>query len=314
MGLMRSLLLAGSENRWLRRRAPHLPFIKQAVTRFMPGERLEDALAAANDLRPQGIGVVLTELGENVSDAAQADDVTRHYSAALAKVAASGLDCHISVKLTQLELDADAERCYGNLRTLVARAKEHGTMVWIDMEQHKYVDATLKAYRRALGEFPNVGVCLQAYLYRTTNDLESLIPLGGGVRLVKGAYREPADVAYPKKRDVDENFLALAKLMLGREAQASGLRAVFGTHDQRLMTAIQHHMESTGLSRDSAEFHLLFGIQRAEQARLAREGYRVRVLISYGEQWFPWYMRRLAERPANVLFVARSILSRKSVI
>ena len=324
MGLMRSLLLAGSENRWLRRRAPHLPFIKQAVTRFMPGEKLEDALAAAQALRQQGIGVVLTELGENVTDAAQADDVTRHYSAALEKVGASGLDCHISVKLTQLGLDADAGRCYDNLRTLVARAKEHRTMVWIDMEQHKYVDATLKLYRRALGEFPNVGVCLQAYLYRTANDLKSLIPIGGppsqrsgaagGIRLVKGAYREPADVAYPKKRDVDENFLKLAKLMLGDEARAAGLRAVFGTHDQRLITAIQRHMDTTGLSRDSAEFHLLFGIQRAEQARLARERYRVRVLISYGEQWFPWYMRRLAERPANVLFVARSILSRKSVI
>jgi proline dehydrogenase len=310
MGVMRSVLLAGSESPWLRRHAPHLPFIRKAVTRFMPGEKLDDALRAAVALRQQGIGTVLTELGENVTDAAQADDVTRHYSDALAKVSASGLDCHISVKLTQLGLDVDEARCLANLRSLVASANEHKTFVWIDMEQHTYVDATLQAYRRVLAEFPNVGVCLQAYLYRTADDLSSLIPLGGGVRLVKGAYREGANVAYPKKRDVDENFLALARLMMGPDARAAGLRAVFGTHDPRLVNSIQDHMGATHLPRESVEFHLLYGIQRAEQARLARERYRVRVLISYGEHWFQWYMRRLAERPANVLFVAKSILSR----
>jgi proline dehydrogenase len=310
MSLMRSLLLAGSENPWLRRHAPHLPLIKKAVTRFMPGERLEDALRAAADLRQQGIGTVLTELGENVSDAAQADAAAGHYADALVQVGASGLDCHISVKLTQLGLDVDAARCHANLRVLVERAKEHRTFVWIDMEQHAYVDATLETYRRVLTDFPNVGVCLQAYLFRTGNDLTSLIPLGGGVRLVKGAYREPANVAYPNKRDVDDNFLTLAKQMIGHDARSAGLRAVFGTHDSRLITAIQDHMDATGQSRESVEFHLLFGIQRAEQVRLARERYRVRVLISYGEHWFPWYMRRLAERPANVLFLARSLLSR----
>jgi proline dehydrogenase len=310
MGVMRSVLLAGSESPWLRRHAPHLPFIRKAVTRFMPGEKLDDALRAAVALRQQGIGAVLTELGENVTDAAQADDVTRHYSDALARVGASGLDCHISVKLTQLGLDVDEARCLANLRSLVAYAKEHNAFVWIDMEQHAYADTTLQTYRRVLAEFPNVGVCLQAYLYRTGDDLRSLIPLGGGVRLVKGAYREGANVAYPKKRDVDENFLALARLMIGPDARAAGLRAVFGTHDPRLVNSIQDHMGATHLPRESVEFHLLYGIQRAEQARLARERYRVRVLISYGEHWFPWYMRRLAERPANVLFVAKSMLSR----
>ena len=310
MGLMRSVLLAGSESPWLRRHGPHLPFVRKAVTRFMPGETLEDALTAANALRQQGIGTVLTELGENVINAADADEVARHYADALAKARASDLDCHISVKLTQLGLDVDKPRCQANLRSLVQYAKEQRTFVWVDMEQHTYVDATLETYRRVQSEFPNIGVCLQAYLYRTTSDLTSLIPLGGGVRLVKGAYRERANVAYARKRDVDDNFLALAKLMIGPDARAAGLSAVFGTHDPRLIKAIQGHMDATGLPRESVEFHLLFGIQRAEQTRLAREGYRVRVLISYGEQWFPWYMRRLAERPANVLFVAKSMLSR----
>jgi proline dehydrogenase len=310
MGLMRSLLLAGSESASMRRHAPRLPFIRKAVRRFMPGERLEDALRAATELRHFGISAVLTELGENVSEAAQADDVTRHYTDALAKIATSALNCHISVKLTQLGLDVDQTRCLANVRSLVACAKRHSTFVWIDMEQHAYVDATLDIYRRVLSEFSNVGVCLQAYLYRTEKDLTSLIPLGGGIRLVKGAYRETAGVAYPRKSDVDHNFLALAKRMIGADARATGFRVVFGTHDPRLITAIQEYMNATGRSRESVEFHLLYGIQRAEQVRLAREQYRARVLISYGEHWFAWYMRRLAERPANVLFVAKSMLSR----
>jgi proline dehydrogenase len=310
MGLMRSVLLAGSENPWLRRHGPHLPVVKKAVTRFMPGERLEDALTAAVGLGRGGIATVLTELGENVTDAVDAEDVTRHYKNALVKIGASELDCHISVKLTQLGLDVAKARCYANLRSLVESAKEHGTFVWIDMEQTVYVDVTLETYRRVLSEFPNVGVCLQAYLYRTIEDLTSLIPLGGGVRLVKGAYRERANVAYPRKRDVDANFLTLAKVMVEPAAGAVGLRAAFGTHDARLINAIQGHMTAIGRPRNAVEFHLLFGIQRAEQIRLAREQHRVRVLISYGEQWFPWYMRRLAERPANVLFLARSMLSR----
>jgi proline dehydrogenase len=303
--MMRALLLAGSQNAWLRRRAPQLPFVKRAVARFMPGEKLEDALTAAVALRQQGIGAVLTELGENVSDSARADEVARHYVDALEKVGEAQLDCHISVKLTQLGLDVDATRCLANVRSLAACARTQRTFLWIDMEQHTYVDPTLQIYRTLLAEFPNVGVCLQAYLYRTADDLTSLMPLGGGVRLVKGAYREPANVAYPHKRDVDANYLALARRMVGR-ARTAGFRAVFGTHDARLINAIQGFVD-TGALRESTEFHLLFGIQRAEQLRLAGEHYHVRVLISYGEQWFPWYMRRLAERPANVWFVARNM-------
>jgi proline dehydrogenase len=310
MNLLRRALLAASESPWLRRRAPHLPVIRRAVTRFMPGERLEDALAAAAALGEQGMSAVFTQLGENVCDTADAEAVTAHYISVLQNIAVAGLDVQISVKLTQLGLDVDGSRCYANVRALVSCAQQHGNFVWIDMEQHRYVDATLQIYRRVLADFPNAGVCLQAYLYRTVSDLTSLIPLGGGIRLVKGAYRESSDVAYPKKRDVDDNFFALAKLMVTDAARAPGLRAVFGTHDSRLIAAIQQHLAGAGLSRDSVEFHLLFGIQRAEQMRLVRDGYRTRVLISYGEQWFPWYMRRLAERPANVLFVAKSILSR----
>ncbi len=309
MNVMRTVLLAGSESRWLRHQAPRLKFVKKAVTRFMPGERVEDALAAAASLRPQGITAVLTHLGENVADAEEAALVARHYLDVLARIDAGGLDCQISVKLTQLGLDVDEEQCHAHLRALVEKAAALGNFVWIDMEQHPYVDRTLRLYRRVLAELPAVGVCLQAYLYRTAADLAALLPLGGGIRLVKGAYMEPADVAYPKKSDVDANYLALAKEMLGPAARASGLRAVFGTHDQRLIRAVREHADSGGVPREAYEFDLLFGIQRAEQLRLAQERCRIRVLISYGEYWFPWYMRRLAERPANVLFVARSMFS-----
>lgn len=309
MGVMRKVLLAASESRWLRQQAPRMGFVKQAVRRFMPGERVEDALEAASALRQQGITAVLTKLGENVTEMAEADEVAAHYVDVLAKIAESGLDCQISIKLTQLGLDVDRERCYAHLRSLAARAHAQDGLLWIDMEQHPYVDVTLELYRRVLAELPNVGVCLQAYLYRTGADLAALIPLGGGVRLVKGAYLEPASVAYPNKSDVDENFLRLGRQMIGAEARAAGFRAVFGTHDARIIRAIQDHAASFSVPREGFEFALLYGIQRSEQVRLAKESARIRVLVAYGDYWFPWYMRRLAERPANVWFVAKSMFS-----
>ena len=308
MGLSRTILLALSESAWLRARAPHWWFVRKAATRFMPGHELDDALTAARALQGQGLSAVLTYLGENVTDSASADEVTQHYADVLTKIRQSSLDCQLSVKLTQLGLDVDLDRCHGNLRGLVERAHRQGTHVWIDMEQHDYVDRTLTIYRRLVSEFPNVGVCLQAYLYRTKDDLRSLLPLGAGIRLVKGAYREPASIAYPKKRDVDASFHELALEMLAA-AQPAVPRMVFGTHDGRMLDAIERQSERERIPRDAFEFHLLFGIQRAQQVRLARDGYRVRVLISYGDQWFAWYMRRLAERPANVLFALRAIFS-----
>ncbi len=312
MGLSRRLLLAVSEIPWLRTNAPRWWLVRKAATRFMPGARFEDALAAAKALRAQGLDVVFTELGENVVDAAQADLVTQHYIDVLTVLSPSQLDGQISVKLTQLGLDVDEERCFRNVRTLAQVADRCGTRLWIDMEQERYVEKTLAMYRRLLSGFGNVGVCLQAYLFRTREDLESLLPLGGGIRLVKGAYREPAHIAFPRKRDVDDNFVELAQLMLAeRAARGEGRagRLVFGTHDRQIVSTIQRMAREKGLPPHAFEFHLLFGIQRAEQLRLVRDGFRVRVLISYGEQWFAWYMRRLAERPANVLFAVRAMFS-----
>jgi len=177
------------------------------------------------------------------------------------------------------------------------------------MEASPYVDATLKLYRRARTAYPNVGVCLQAYLYRTTDDLAQLISLGPVIRLVKGAYREPASIAFRRKKDVDENFFALTKTLLGEEARCAGVRAAIATHDVNLIRRIQELSTSMGVAKESFEFEMLYGIQRAEQFRLAREGWRSTVLIAYGSYWFPWFMRRLAERPANLGFFLRNLFT-----
>lgn len=308
---VRSLLLAASENRWMRANATKLPVFRKAVKRFMPGERLDDALDAAEALRSQdGMASIFTRLGENVADMAEADAVATHYLEACDRIEQRGLDAQISVKLTQLGLDIDPARCREHVRSLAARAAQQGAMLWIDMEQHPYVDATLELYHAVLAEHRNVGVCLQAYLYRTEKDLQAIVAAGGGVRLVKGAYKEPATVAYPKKADVDAHYVSLAKSMLSAEARERGFRAVFGTHDVSIIDTIQQHTKAAGIAASTFEFALLYGIQRSVQRQIVRDGYALRVLISYGDYWFPWYMRRLAERPANVWFVARTMFAR----
>jgi len=309
MSMMRNALLAISENRWMRERGPRLWFVKRAARKFMPGEAFDDMLRAAGELRPVGIDAVFTRLGENVTDAAEASSVTRHYLEVLDAIAAKGIRCEPSIKLTQLGLDLGKEQAYANLRALAERSHATGNYLWIDMEQTSYVDATLELTARVKDEFPRTGVCLQAYLYRTEEDLKALIDQGIGVRLVKGAYKEPPELAYPKKADVDEHFFKLSVAMLDGLGRKNGFRPVFGTHDVSLIARIRAHAERAGLAARDVEVHMLYGIQRAEQARLVREGAVVRVLIAYGAYWFPWYMRRLAERPANVWFVVRSMFA-----
>jgi len=309
VGLGRSALLAGSQSAWLRRQATRRGFVRRSVSRFMPGESVDDALAAAARLREQGAATILTRLGENISDAGEADEVTGHYLRVLDAVSAQVLDAQISVKLTQLGLDLDRERCFRNLRALLEHAAAAGNFVWIDMEGSDYVDATLDVFRRARALSSRVGVCLQAYLRRTPADLESLLPLGPAIRLVKGAYKEPADRAFPRKRDVDESFFTLATRLLGPEVLGAGSLLGIATHDARLVERLRAFIAAGAVPEGAYEFEMLYGIQRPLQARLAAEKARLRVLISYGEYWFPWYMRRLAERPANVWFVARSLWS-----
>jgi proline dehydrogenase len=256
-------------------------------------------------LQAQGRPTVLTHLGENVSSVAEADKVAAHYTELLSRVTERGLDAQISVKLTQLGLDVDREACAHHLLDLARSSDQRANYLWIDMESSGYVDVTLELYRRARAVSSRVGVCLQAYLHRTKADLDALLPLGGGIRLVKGAYNEPPEVAMPRKKDVDENYVALSRRAL--EGRRQDAFFAIGTHDARLVARLQAFITERQAPRQAYEFEMLFGIQRSLQDRIVRGGWPLRVLISYGEYWFPWYMRRLAERPANVLFVMKNL-------
>jgi proline dehydrogenase len=306
MSIMRHALLWASRSPTMGRYVRSFRPTRAAVTRFMPGEELDDALRAGDRLRTEGHGVVLTRLGENITEAREADEVERHYLEVLDRVAASHGDIQISVKLTQLGLDLDAEQTLARASRIAARAKERGTIMWVDIEDSSYVDRTLALFHRLLDTHDDVGLCVQAYLYRTERDLAELLKRTSRIRLVKGAYNEPASVAWPKKPDVDENYRKLARMILG--ALRPGEAPAFGTHDERLVQAIRAQAGERGLAGGAYEVHMLYGIRPRLQQELIREGVRLRTLISYGSAWYPWFMRRLAERPANVLFVLRNVL------
>jgi proline dehydrogenase len=297
VSIARSLLLRASRSTWLAEQFRRRAFAKRAVRRFMPGEDLEAALSAAADLARSGMGTVLTNLGERIESLDDASAVRAHYLHVLDAIRERKLPTHISVKLTHLGLSVDRVACTQNVIALVRRAEECESFVWIDMEESQYVHDTLEVFRAARAQHEKVGVCLQSYLRRTPADLETLLPLSPAIRLVKGAYREPEDVAFPKKGDTDRAYLELSERMF------QGGLPVFGTHDLRLIDQIRNQ------ARGAYEVHMLYGIKGAEQRSLAADGVALRVLISYGSNWFPWYVRRLAERPANVWFVLRNLWS-----
>ena len=305
--MMRRVFLWASENAWTRRRLPRLGFVRRAVRRFMPGEDLDAALAATVELNAAGLGTVLTLLGENVVSRDDTTAVVDHYLEVMAAIQARRLDAEVSVKLTHLGLDLDPSLAEANLVRIAQCAARAGQDVAVDMEGSAYTQRTLDVFRRVRSAHANVGLCLQAYLQRTGSDLDALAPLRPMIRLVKGAYAEPPTIAFPRKADVDREFDALAKRLLRAAGPTGGPRVILGTHDRRLIAELTQWAGAEGIPPTAYEFHLLYGIARDEQRRLREAGHRVRVLISYGSAWFPWYMRRLAERPANVWFVVRSL-------
>jgi proline dehydrogenase len=306
MGATRALLLAASQNRWLRERASRYKFVKRSVSRFMPGETLDDAIVAARDLKRKNIAAVLTHLGENIFDKREAENVASHYQQVLERIRAENLDTEISVKLTQLGLDLSPELCEQNLRRVLSFENPLRT-VWIDMEASSYVEATLGIYARLLADYPNAGICLQAYLHRTAADIETLSQMKPTIRLVKGAYAEPPDVAIRSKEAINTNYLLLAQNLLREQVRGNVRRAAFATHDPVLIRHITNFATADGISRKEVEVQMLYGIQRAEQERLAAGGWRSGVLIAYGDYWYPWFVRRLAERPANLWLLVRNL-------
>ena len=304
---MRTLLLWMARNAWLKERVPRLRFVRKAVRRFMPGEDADDAFAAAATLAAAGQGILFTRLGENLVALAEADDVAAHYHAIIDRGATLQRPIELSVKPTQLGLDIDEEACFGHMAGLAERADATGTWLWVDMEGSAYVERTIALYERLRAAHHNVGICLQAYLRRTPTDLRRLLPLEPAVRLVKGAYDEPAEIAWQRRPEVDGAFQAAA-LVLAEAARNGTCRLALGTHDGALVERIAAFAEAAGVPRGRLEVHMLYGIRAGELRRLQEAGFPPLTLIAYGRHWYPWYMRRLAERPANVLFALRQVL------
>jgi proline dehydrogenase len=301
------ILLWMARNGWLKERLPRLRFVRRAVRRFMPGEDLASAMAAADGCRRDGIKAAFTKLGENLTNLSEAQAVADHYHGVLDEIATRDSDAEVSIKLTQLGFDLDVETAYRLFDGIATRAAEVGAWAWIDMEGSAYVEGTIAFYERVRAAHLNVGLCLQSYLHRTPADVQRLLPLEPGIRLVKGAYDEPASIAYRSRGDIDAAYLAIAATLLPavRDGKA---RLVAGTHDVRLIDQIARLGAALGLEPARIEVEMLYGIRTAEQRALIARGFDVRCLIAYGEHWYPWYMRRLAERPANVVFAVRQVL------
>ena len=304
---MRSLLLWCAQNRWLATHVPRWGFARRAVKRFLPGEQFDDALEAAVAFKAQRIGALFTRLGENVTDLSEARATVEHYESVFSSASTAGVDFEVSVKPTQVGLDIDADAAFANLERLARAAAKAKSFLWLDMEGSAYTQVTLDLYRRLRAEHPRTGVCLQAYLYRTVEDAVGLMALKPAIRLVKGAYAEPPDRAFTAKKDVDASYLALCALLLS-EVKRGQLRLVLGSHDVELIARVTRFAHALGLQNAELEVNMLYGIRTDQQVRLAAEGYVVKDLISYGDAWYQWYLRRLAERPANVMFVARQLV------
>jgi proline dehydrogenase len=306
---LRGVILLAARNRWLAEHLPRYRFAKATVARFMPGERMDGALEAAERLAAEGIPATFTYLGENVEDAADADAVAEHYLELLDLIEERGIDAEVSVKPTHLGLDLDPEDTFSRLRRLAERSAAMGKHLFLDMESAPYVDPTLAIYRRLRDEFENTGVCIQAYLHRTPQDVADLLAAGASIRLVKGAYREPGDLVIRDRGKIRATFEKLALEFL---RWSGGGPLALASHDVHLLTEIERRAAAAGFGRDTYEIQMLYGIRVADQRRLAAEGFRVRVLISYGTHWYPWFMRRLAEHPGKNLWLAvRNLFARR---
>jgi len=304
---MRKVFLYASTNPWLRGKAMRTAFVRRSVKKFMPGETAADAIAAAESLKPAGITTILTHLGENIAHLGEADEVERHYLELLKSIKTANIDSQISIKPTQLGFDQDPAVCLAHCTRLLEASEKQRTFFWLDMESSPYVDGTISLYKELRKRSPFVGIAIQAYLRRSPNDVEELVKLGAAIRLVKGAYLEPPNIAFPKKSDVDEQYYRLATRMLQPDADKPGALLHIATHDVPLQERLRQFISDRKIPNTRYEYAMLYGIKSGHQHELARRGERIRCLISYGEYWFPWYMRRLAERPANVWFVVRNM-------
>jgi proline dehydrogenase len=319
--VLRSFFLFISKVRWARRIIMSWGVSRRVARRFVAGETLEEAVEAIRDLNAAGLNASLDHLGESVTNEAEAVRATDAYLAILARILESGIRSNASLKLSQLGLNVSYDLCLDNVRRVVQKAAEHGLFIRIDMEDTPTVDRTIELWRTLRKEgLANVGLVFQAYLYRTERDLSTVLREGCRIRLCKGAYKEPASLAYPKKSDVDASYDRLVRMMIdaAREGGSEGVSAdgrrppVTGvaTHDDKRVAVARAYAEQVGLPKQALEFQMLYGIRPDLQRQLAAAGYPVRVYVAYGTEWYPFFMRRLAERPANLWFFVSNFFRR----
>jgi proline dehydrogenase len=311
--MLRSLLIYLSKAAWARSLVMNWQFAWRAASRFIAGEKLEDAIRVIQALNGRGINATLDHLGEHTSTPEDSRRAVQDILSAIDAIQQSGARANVSIKLTQIGLQLGEELCEENLRTILEYAKSKGNFVRIDMEDSPWVDLTLELYRRMADCcLENTGLVIQSYLYRSEQDVRSLVVQGTRIRLCKGAYKEAADVAYPKKADVDANYDRLAAIMMDASLANGAPRRspdgrippppAFATHDPKRVAYAKLYAQKIGLPKDGIEFQMLHGIRRELQEQTAQEGYPVRVYVPYGTEWYPYFVRRLAERPANVWF------------
>ncbi|MBI3654452.1 MAG: proline dehydrogenase family protein [Acidobacteria bacterium] len=301
--IMKSALLYLSTSEGFKNFLTKFKSFNQVTRRFVAGEEIATAIEAIKQLNAKQISATFDHLGESISAEAETREEVREYQRLIASIVAHSLDSNVSVKLTQLGLDIDKELCYQNTRAIVESALRYQNFVRIDMEDSTKTAATFDIFKRLRAEFDNVGIVVQAYLYRTATDIAELLPLGARIRLCKGAYKEPAEVAFPNKADVDQNYIKLMKMLL-----PSGLYHGIATHDPAMIEATKKFAVAQGITAEQFEFQMLYGVRRDLQEGLVQEGWRVRVYVPYGKFWYPYFMRRLAERPANIWFVLKNMM------
>jgi proline dehydrogenase len=301
--MLRALLLALAKSTRLRRWITAHGATRRMARRFVPGEDLDPTIEAARTCNRAGMTASLNHLGENELTREDAERARASYTEALDRIAKEGVEANVSLKLTHLGLDLGGEFCAEQLRIVTRRAEELRNFVRVDMEGSAYTDRTLRIVKQARAESAAVGTVIQAYLYRSEEDVRDLLSIGCRIRLVKGAYKEPSRIAFRRMKDVDANFVKLMKILL-----PSGTYHALATHDPKMIEAAIRFAAEQNITKDKFEFQMLYGIRTDLQNRLVRQGYRVRVYIPYGQDWFPYFMRRLAERPANLLFFAKNLL------
>jgi proline dehydrogenase len=301
----RSALIYLSRQDWLKEFAAKFGLFRKLTTRFIAGETVDEAVAAIRDLNAHGCTASFDHLNESVGAVAETEAEVREYLDVLARIAETGIDSNVSIKLSQFGLEIDPELAYRNARRIVADAVSRGNFVRVDMEGSSVTQATIDIFKRLRAEFGlnDVGIVVQSYLYRTMDDVRDLLQIPARIRLCKGAYNEPPEVAYPDKKDVDDNYVRLMQVLL-----TSGVYHGIATHDPKMIDATIAFAQREGVGKDAFEFQMLYGIRRDLQLQLARDGYRMRVYVPYGKHWYPYFMRRLAERPANIWFVLKNML------